>query len=1010
MMASKQGSKKSKRLGSASSKAANSPSSSTTSSSKQFPETSVDGQSSPASSAPSKPQYFYSESVALHGERSKENVTVTVRFRPLSPREIRQGEEIAWYADGETIVRNEHNPSIAYAYDRVFGPTTTTRHVYDVAAQHVVSGAMEGINGTIFAYGVTSSGKTHTMHGDQRSPGIIPLAVKDAFSIIQETPNREFLLRVSYLEIYNEVVNDLLNPAGQNLRIREDTQGTFVEGIKEEVVLSPAHALSLIAAGEEHRHVGSTNFNLLSSRSHTIFTLTIESSPCGENSEGEAVNLSQLHLIDLAGSESSKAETTGLRRKEGSYINKSLLTLGTVISKLTDGRATHIPYRDSKLTRLLQSSLSGHGRVSLICTVTPSSSSSEETHNTLKFAHRAKHIEIQAAQNKIIDEKSLIKKYQNEIRCLKEELEQLKRGIVMVPQLKEIVEDDIVLLKQKLEDGQVKLQSRLEQEEEAKAALLSRIQRLTKLILVSTKASQSSRFPHRSGPRRRHSFGEEELAYLPYKRRDLMLDDENVDLYVSLEGSAEPVDETLKEDKKTRKHGLLNWLKLRKRDNGLGTSTSDKSSGVKSNSTPSTPQAENSNFHAESRLSNPLLIEGSPSAVLLSEVRQDGELPEDNFLGQETPSTSIKTSDQIDLLREQQKILSGEVALHSSALKRLSEEASRNPQKEQIYDEMKKLNDEIKMKNHEISLLEKQIADSVLASHNKVDNSEMSQTIADLMAQLNEKSFELEVKAADNRIIQEQLNQKICECEGLQESIASLKQQLADALENKNLSSLSSFSHRFSELKGSYSQHQVNKDIVALKERKEDLLLKAQAAEIEELKEKVATLTDSKEELEMRNQKLAEESSYAKGLASAAAVELKALSEEVAKLMNHNERLNSELVALKNSPSQRRASSTVRNGRRENNIKRQDQVALASDLKRELALSRERELQYESALTEKDQKEADLQRKVEESKQREAYLENELANMWVLVAKLKKSHGPETDKSDSARESPKVDS
>nr|XP_023886010.1 kinesin-like protein KIN-7K, chloroplastic [Quercus suber] len=271
-MASKQKSKL-KKLGLSSSKAAT-PSSSTTSSSKQYLDTSIDGQSSPASSsARSKPQYFYSEGLPVEGERSKENVTVTVRFRPLSQREIRQGEEIAWYADGETVVRSEHNPTIAYAYDRVFGPTTTTRHVYDVAAQHVISGAMEGINGTIFAYGVTSSGKTHTMHGDQRSPGIIPLAVKDAFSIIQETPNREFLLRVSYLEIYNEVVNDLLNPAGQNLRIREDAQGTFVEGIKEEVVLSPAHALSLIAAGEEHRHVGSTNFNLLSSRSHTIFTL-----------------------------------------------------------------------------------------------------------------------------------------------------------------------------------------------------------------------------------------------------------------------------------------------------------------------------------------------------------------------------------------------------------------------------------------------------------------------------------------------------------------------------------------------------------------------------------------------------------------------------------------------------------------------------------------------------------------------------------------------------------------
>lgn len=933
---------------------------------------------------------------------------MTVRFRPLSPREIRQGEEIAWYADGETIVRNEHNPSIAYAYDRVFGPTTTTRHVYDVAAQHVISGAMEGINGTIFAYGVTSSGKTHTMHGDQRSPGIIPLAVKDAFSIIQETPNREFLLRVSYLEIYNEVVNDLLNPAGQNLRIREDAQGTFVEGIKEEVVLSPAHALSLIAAGEEHRHVGSTNFNLLSSRSHTIFTLTIESSPFGENSEGEAVTLSQLNLIDLAGSESSKVEATGIRRKEGSYINKSLLTLGTVISKLTDGRATHIPYRDSKLTRLLQSSLSGHGRVSLICTVTPSSSNSEETHNTLKFAHRAKHIEIQAAQNKIIDEKSLIKKYQNEIRRLKEELEQLK-GIVTIPQRKDASgKDDILLLKQKLEDGQVKLQSRLEQEEEAKAALLGRIQRLTKLILVSTKDSPSSKFPHRPGHRRRHSFGEEELAYLPHKRRDLMLDDENIELYVSLEASCETADEPVKEEKKSKKHGLLNWLKPRKRDSGLGTlaSTSDKSSGVKSISTPSTPQAESGNFLTESRNSQSLVTESSPVADILCESREDRDVREDNFLGQETPLSSIKSIDQIELLREQQKILSGELTLHLSALKRLSEEAARNPQKEQIHVEMKKLNDEINVKNEQIALLEKQIADSIVASHDKMGKHEVSQHITDLMAQLNEKSFELEVKTADNRVIQEQLNQKTRECEGLQGTITSLRQQLSDGLDLRKLSPSVSYSQRFAGVKSSLGELGLEKEDNLFTDKNEGSLVQRQATKIEELNRKVTELTESNQQLELRNQKLAEDSSYAKGLASAAAVELKALSEEVAKLMNHNERLTAELAASRNSQTPRRnSSSMIRNGRRESHIKRQDQsISPGVDMRREMAIIREREVAYEAALLEKDQRESELQKRVEESKQREAYLENELANMWVLVAKLKKSHGVETDIPDSAKE------
>ncbi|KAG9134951.1 hypothetical protein Leryth_001248 [Lithospermum erythrorhizon] len=926
------------------SKGANS-SSSTTSSSKQYPEVSIDGLSSPASSSMrSKLLHSHSDNIPAEAESSKENVTVTVRFRPLSQREIRQGEEIAWYADGDTIVRNENTPSIAYAYDRVFGPTTTTRHVYDVAAQHAISGAMEGINGTIFAYGVTSSGKTHTMHGDQRSPGIIPLAVKDAFSIIQETPNREFLLRVSYLEIYNEVVNDLLNPAGQNLRIREDAQGTFVEGIKEEVVLSPAHALSLIAAGEEHRHVGSTNFNLLSSRSHTIFTLTIESSLSGENCEGEAVSLSQLNLIDRQVSESLELSTVCLL---GSWHFTKAYNSGTPFCH-------------------------------------PSSSNSEETHNTLKFAHRAKHIEIQAAQNKIIDEKSLIKKYQNEIRRLKEELEQLKSGIVAVPQTKHGGED-IMILKQKLEDGQVRMQSRLEQEEEAKSALLGRIQRLTKLILVSTKAPQSSRYPHRQGLRRRHSFGEEELAYLPHRRRDLILDDDNIDVYVTADANTETSDDTTKEEKKTKKNGLLDWLKLRKRESGTGAlgSTSDKSSGVKSEST--------------------------TSADHLNEVKHDVEPSEENFLEKESPLTSFKTIDQIDLLREQQKILSGEVALHRSVVKRLSEEAAHGTSKENAQKEIRDLNDEIRRKNEQIASLEKQISNSINTSNGKLDKPEESQ--------LNEKSFELEVKSADNRIIQEQLSQKISECEELKEATITLKQQLSDALDQRHSGPSTSQSEHLSETDSLQGDVKTDKQIAALNNTSETLFRQAKAREIEELTRKVAELTEVKEHLALRNQKLAEESSYAKGLASAAAVELKALSEEVTKLMNQNEKLAADLAAQKNSPAQRRSSSATRNGRRDVQTKRHDQGSLSSDVRRELAsnkdrelaLSKERELSYEAVLLEKEHREAELQRKVEESKQREAYLENELANMWVLVAKLKGSQGTETE-NELATENLRIDS
>ncbi|CAD6339888.1 unnamed protein product [Miscanthus lutarioriparius] len=917
----------------------------------------------------------------LDAPEAKESVTVTVRFRPLSSREVRLGEEIAWYADGDTIVRSEQNHSIAYAYDRVFGPTTTTRHVHDAAALHVISGAMEGINGTIFAYGVTSSGKTHTMHGDQRSPGIIPLAVKDAFSIIQETPNREFLLRVSYLEIYNEVVNDLLNPSGQNLRIREDLQGTFVEGIQEEVVLSPAHALSLITAGEEHRHVGSTNFNLLSSRSHTIFTLTIESSPCGVSSEEEAVTFSQLNLIDLAGSESSRAETTGARRKEGSYINKSLLTLGTVISKLTDGKATHVPFRDSKLTRLLQSSLSGQGRVSLICTVTPASSNSEETHNTLKFAHRAKHIEIQVSQNKIMDEKSLIKKYQNEICQLKEELDQLKRSILSGTPSKDATEDNVILWKQKLEDGNVKLQSRLEQEEAAKAALLARIQCLTKLILVSTKATQTPRLSQRPGPRRRHSFGEEELACLPHRRRDIVLDGESNDLFVPMEGFDETVEASSKGENKNRK-GLLNWFKLRKHDGGSNAPSlgGDQSSLRKASTAPSTPLANGLNSQTEQGMSNSLLPE-NVSANLLSVDHE--EFHSDELHGEEAPLVTRKTSDHVDLLREQLKILSGEVALHKSVLKRLMEEAGRSTTNGHIEMEMKKVSDEIKGKQQQIAHLERQIK-------GKLDQLEHTLSHTKLLEQVNEKAFELEVKTADNRVLQDQLQQKTTECQALQEAVAHLHEQLSQALEANDLLSESIIFQQYTDI-SLQNGSQVHKENPASIDVSDELHQKAEQSDIDELKQRLCELTEAKAQLEAHNQKLQEESMYAKGLALAAGVELKALSGEVTKLMDHNERLVNELALARNS-TQRRVSNGQRVGRRDSYNKRLDPAS-----RRDVHASYEREQALEVMLMGKDQRELELQKKIEESKQKEAFLEGELANMWVLVAKLKKGQVNQDD-------------
>ncbi|XP_057966140.1 kinesin-like protein KIN-7D, mitochondrial isoform X2 [Malania oleifera] len=791
---------------------------------------------------------------------------------------------------------------------------------------------MEGVNGTVFAYGVTSSGKTHTMHGDQNSPGIIPLAIKDVFSIIQDTPGREFLLRVSYLEIYNEVINDLLDPTGQNLRVREDVQGTYVEGIKEEVVLSPGHALSFIAAGEEHRHVGSNNFNLLSSRSHTIFTLMIESSAHGDEYDG--VIFSQLNLIDLAGSESSKTETTGLRRKEGSYINKSLLTLGTVIGKLSEGRASHVPYRDSKLTRLLQSSLSGHGHVSLICTVTPASSNMEETHNTLKFASRAKRVEIYASRNKIIDEKSLIKKYQREISVLKHELDQMRKGVLVG-----VSHEEILTLRQKLEEGQVKMQSRLEEEEEAKAALMSRIQRLTKLILVSSKNTIPGCLSDMPSHQRSHSVGEDDK------------------LDVLREGSL------------------------------VGESENQKDSPSSVSMVPSDPSYDFRHRRSSSKRAEEL----STASSTITEATQVGEI----IRGSKLPSGGITMSDQMDLLVEQVKMLAGEIAFGTSTLKRLAEQSVNDPDGSKT--QIQNLEREIQEKRRQMRALEQRIVESGEASIASASLVEMQQTVMRLMTQCNEKGFELEIKSADNRILQEQLQNKCSENEELQEKVEHLQQQLALVISDKS-----------STLEQCASDEYVD----GLKKK-----IQSQEIENEKLKLEHVQLSEENSGLRVQNQKLAEEASYAKELASAAAVELKNLAGEVTKISLQNAKLEKELSAARelvhsrgagiqnSNGGNRKLSDGIKPGRRGRLSGRANESSGAAyddfdswnldpeDLKMELQARKQRETALEVALAEKEFVEDECSKKIEEAKKREAALENDLANMWVLVAQLKKEGG-----------------
>ncbi|KAK4424110.1 Kinesin-like protein KIN-7D, mitochondrial [Sesamum alatum] len=869
---------------------------------------------------------------AESASRSGDSISVTIRFRPLSEREYQRGDEIAWYADGDKIVRNEYNPTTAYAFDRVFGPNTNTQEVYEVAARPVVKAAMEGVNGTVFAYGVTSSGKTHTMHGDQNSPGIIPLAIKDVFSIIQETPGREFLLRVSYLEIYNEVINDLLDPTGQNLRVREDAQGTYVEGIKEEVVLSPGHVLSFIAAGEEHRHVGSNNFNLFSSRSHTIFTLMIESSAHGDDYDG--VIFSQLNLIDLAGSESSKTETTGLRRKEGSYINKSLLTLGTVIGKLSEGKASHVPFRDSKLTRLLQSSLSGRGHVSLICTITPASSNLEETHNTLKFASRAKRVEIYASRNRIIDEKSLIKKYQREISCLKEELEQLRRGM-----LAGVSHEEIMVLRQQLEEGQSKLQSRLEEEEDAKAALMSRIQRLTKLILVSSKSTIPG--------------GTNDMP--SHQRSHFALEEDRLDV---------PRDGSLKHAGENQKDSSSSALTI------------------------TTDAYDFKHRRSSSKWTDDISQAGST----ITEATQVGELISGSSCVSKVPMDGLTMSDEMELLVEQVKMLAGEIAFSTSTLKRLVEQSVNDPESSKT--QIENLEREIHEKRKQMRVLEQRMVENGEASVANASMVEMQQTVMKLMAQCSEKGFELEIKSADNRVLQEQLQNKCAENKELQEKILRLEQQLA-SLSGDKMSSPS--------------------EMCRSDEYADELRKKMQSQEIENEKLKLehVQILEENSGLRVQNQKLSEEASYAKELASAAAVELKNLAGEVTKLSLQNAKLEKELQAARELSSRnssihagnvvnRKHNDAQRSSRRGRLSGRSNDVSAMvnddfdswnldpDDLKLELQARKQREASLEAALAEKEILEDEYRKKIEEAKKREAALENDLANMWVLVAQLKK--------------------
>ncbi|XP_043708094.1 kinesin-like protein KIN-7N [Telopea speciosissima] len=363
-----------------------------------------------------------------------EKICVAVRVRPAVSQEVPNGT--FWKVEDNRI--SLHRPlgtpvsGASYAFDHVFDENCTNVKVYDLLAKDIIRSAVEGFNGTAFAYGQTSSGKTFTMNGSENDPGIIHLAVKDIFRNIQMQTDREFLVRVSYMEIYNEEINDLFAPENQKLQIHESLErGIFVSGLREEIVNNAEQLLKLIELGQANQHFGETNMNARSSRSHTIFRMVIESKgtdsiSSGDYSSSDAIRVSVLNLVDLAGSERiAKTGAGGVRLKEGKHINKSLMILGNVIYKLSDGgkQRGHIPYRDSKLTRILQPALGGNAKTSIICTVAPEEVHIEETKGTLQFASRAKRITNCAQVNEILTDAALLKRQKLEIEELRKKLQ-----------------------------------------------------------------------------------------------------------------------------------------------------------------------------------------------------------------------------------------------------------------------------------------------------------------------------------------------------------------------------------------------------------------------------------------------------------------------------------------------------------------------------------------------------------------------------------------------------------
>ena len=322
-----------------------------------------------------------------------------------------------------------------FTFDQVFDLDSNQIDVYTLTAKPAVQSVLEGYNSTIFAYGQTGTGKTYTMEGftfNQNDPnrGIIQRTIEDIFNYIMTTSseNTKFIIRASYLQIYNEFISDLLKPEKKNLQIREDKKkGIYVDLLSEWAVRNPVDLYALLKRGTSYRTTSATNMNDVSSRSHAVFVITVEQMTT-ETINGQThtqIKVGKLNLVDLAGSERVRVTgATGQQLEESKKINKSLSCLGNVINALTDQKnRIHIPYRDSKLTRLLEDSLGGNCKTTMIAMISPAHDAFNESLSTLYFAQRAKKIQNRPIVNEDLNNRALIRQYETELKNLRNELE-----------------------------------------------------------------------------------------------------------------------------------------------------------------------------------------------------------------------------------------------------------------------------------------------------------------------------------------------------------------------------------------------------------------------------------------------------------------------------------------------------------------------------------------------------------------------------------------------------------